>query len=627
VIHIAVIGLGPWGLAAVDRLVAAAIAAPRARRDAAIKVTAIDPAPGPGVHDPGETDLLLLNTVAGQIDSFGAAHFGEPPLPGALPFLAWARRHGFPDATADAFLPRTAFARYLEFVLGVLQGAATHHLELAIVRDRVVDIEPRAGDQVRLGLGGGSSIVVDRAFLCTGHGLRPALSGVRTPGPAPAIPAPLAPYPIAELDAAVGTARSLAIAGMGLVAVDVVAALTEGRGGRFARGPGGALVYHPSGREPLLFPFSRSGIPFSCRPVTTPDLATRYEPVYCTAARIAALRDDSNLHLEHDVLSLVFAEMRAGYGLCAVALGHGSAAAAELRRELRARPPDLADKLLERAVPAVAAFQPRELVLAERLWSPGDPGSYRDAFVRRLAFDLAEARKGEAASPFKTGVELLRVLRHVVRAGVEHDRLAPASRALLQRVVAPRISQLIVGPPVARGEQWLALIDAGILRLDLGPAPDIRRNWTRARWRATTTSARGTASTHLDRIVRGHLDPDPPDAARGLWQQLYAGGLCAITRTAGRATLRIDPLGHLIDASGLPVATLYAFGIPTEGATYFNHYLPSPRSRAGAFERLRDAIAHELGHPALRSARIGRGHLDHDAVALVEARGSACEAP
>lgn len=599
--HIAIVGLGPWGLAALERLVAAA----RSQNGLRFKVTAIDPAPGPGVHHPDESELLLLNTVAGQVDSFSAAHFGELPLPGAMPFLAWARRNGHPEATANTFLPRAVFGRYLAFVFGVLRDAAPHNLDLVVLRDQVVEIEQCPGAKARLGLRGGGQVVADRIFLCTGHGLARTVPQVAPepaalPAPpvrsAPTVPTPLRPYPISRLDAEVGSARSVGIAGMGLVAVDVVAALTEGRGGRFERTAEGSLGYLPSGREPLLFPFSRSGIPFSCRPVTTSDLATRYEPVHCTPERIAARADRMELDLASDVLPLIFAEMRAAYALRVVTLAAGSAAAHELRRQLRAAHPDDADDILLHAVPEVVAFQPRELVLAERLWTPGDRDSFREAFVRRLAFDVAEAGKGETGSPFKTGVEILRVIRHVVRAGVEHGRLAPASRALFHRLVAPRISQLTVGPPVSRGEEWLALIEAGILRLDLGPAPDIRRNWTRAQWRAGGRDAMGTASTHLDCIVRGHLDADPPDTARdGLWHRLCADGLCTVTRDGGRASIRLDRVGQLVDATGQIVPTILAFGIPTEGATYFNHYLPSPRSRAGAFERIRDAIELVLG--------------------------------
>lgn len=617
-IHLAIVGLGPWGLAALDRIVTAA----RRRPGLRIHVTAVDPGPpGPGVHAPTESPLVLLNTVAGQVDSFSAAHFGEPALPGALGFLAWARRNGHPGASGDAFLPRAVLGRYLAFVFGVLRDAAPGNLELDVVRDEVIAIEPCPGERARVALRGGGSATVDRVLLCTGHGparvARPAMpegSGVIAVPPAPAtVPAALRPYPIARLDAAVGRARSVGVAGLGLVAVDVVAALTQGRGGRFervrtahereripraresersARERGDKpLVYRPSGAEPVLFVFSRSGIPFSCRPATTPDLALRYDPIHCTAERVAALAAGRALDLRRDVLAPVVAEMRAAFALRTLALADRAAAADDLRRQLRTAKLADAAAIVDAAVPAAAAFQPEQLLCAEQLVPGGDPAAVRDAFVRRLAFDVAEARRGEDASAFKSGLEILRVVRHALRAGVEHGRLAPDSRLLWNRVVAPRIAQLIVGPPVSRGEEWLALIDAGILRLDFAQAPAIERRWTRSQWRAEVSGAIVTASTHFDQLVQGHLDDGAPAiTGDGLWPRLYADGLCSTLRDGDSTQLRLDRDGHLIDATGQVVRAVHVFGAPTEGSTYFNHYLPSPRSRAGAFEKLRDTV-------------------------------------
>jgi hypothetical protein len=76
-----------------------------------------------------------------------------------------------------------------------------------------------------------------------------------------------------------------------------------------------------------------------------------------------------------------------------------------------------------------------------------------------------------------------------------------------------------------------------------------------------------------------------------------------VAHDSGRRSLRMAPDGRLVDATGQIVPTVHAFGIPTEGPTYFNHYLPSPRSRAGAFERLRDVIEAVLGdEPSARIA-------------------------
>ncbi len=45
----------------------------------------------------------------------------------------------------------------------------------------------------------------------------------------------------------------------------------------------------------------------------------------------------------------------------------------------------------------------------------------------------------------------------------------------------------------------------------------------------------------------------------------------------------IDPDSHPLDRAGRPQPRLWVLGPLTEGARYFNHYLPSPKSRSKAF--------------------------------------------
>ena len=77
------------------------------------------------------------------------------------------------------------------------------------------------------------------------------------------------------------TDSTVAVSGMGLVAVDVVTALTIGRGGEFVEN-GDGLRYRPSGREPRLQLFCRSGLPFTAKSVTGVDRTDVYKPVICT---------------------------------------------------------------------------------------------------------------------------------------------------------------------------------------------------------------------------------------------------------------------------------------------------------------------------------------------------------
>ncbi len=584
--EIAIVGAGPWGLAVLDRLVMTA----RARPSWNVCVSLIDPeAPGPGVHRPGLEDFLLLNTVCAQIDSFSAGHFGEAPLHGAMPFLQWLHAVRRIDAGAHSFVPRASFGAYLRYVHEVLRDNAPRNLVLKSMRHVVGALSAGADGAVRIVLDGAAPLTVDHVYVCTGHGL-PAAPRESAIGPAHA--APLDPYPIARLQEHIAAGRAVGISGLGLVAVDVVAALTEGRGGCFVADGGDTLRYLPSGREPVMFVYSRSGTPFSCRPAVSLDLATLYEPIYCTEAHLAlrrAARGAAGLELLDDVLPMLAAEMRAAYLLRALALCEGADAAQACRETLGTLAASEVEAFCLKRLPESAAFCPEKLLLPGPHASCRSFADFSAAFTDRLAFDVMQARQGEHASPYKHAVEMLRVLRDFIRRSVEFDALAPASRRSFHDAVAPRISQLVVGPPISRGREWLALMRAGLLKVDLGPSPEIERDHARGLWRARSSRFDIACATCLDHIVRGHVRPDDFHASgTSLLSALYRSGLCS---AAGHTLApRIDRAGHPIDATGVPLRAVTLLGVPTEGATYFNHYLPSPKSRARAFEIIQSAI-------------------------------------
>jgi hypothetical protein len=79
------------------------------------------------------------------------------------------------------------------------------------------------------------------------------------------------------------------------------------------------------------------------------------------------------------------------------------------------------------------------------------------------------------------------LVRQVIRESVNFDSLDPPSRRVFFDVIAPRISMLVVGPPIERGRQWLALMRAGLLKVDLGPSPEVHRDYARRTWRAQST--------------------------------------------------------------------------------------------------------------------------------------------
>ena len=563
---IAVVGAGPWGLAVLDRLIGKAGREP----GGSWNILLIDPQPpGFGVHSRHLSDLLLLNTVNGQIDSFGASTFGERPVAGSSSFLEWLASRGQTPVEASGFVPRRLFGRYLGFVYDTLRRATGLNLRLQYVQREVVDIGRSAREEVVLD--DGSTVQADMVILCTGHGVD-AVRGRTSPD---TDGGRLSPYPVDALADDVAPRAVVGLEGLGLVAVDVVAALAEGRGGRYLPAEGGGLTYVPSGREPTIHLFSRGGLPFCCRPVPSLERPGGYQPVVCTSERIAERRADTpdgRLDFERDVLPLLFEEMKVIYR----------------QRSNRGS--------------MVPVLNPKELFYGLRYRTVDTAEAYRSMFVNHLRHDVGESLKGEAASPYKAALECFRLLRDTIRAAVEFGGLTSASHGTFRRWIAPRINQIAVGPPLVRGAQLIALVEAGIVRLDLGPAPQVTPVGQGV-WQASSSRFRTTASVRLDAVVRGFLNGDQSVRSSRLFQALKASGRARAAISNHDDTilsdLDISENHALVDARGRPQTSIRVLGMPCEGMTYFNHYLPSPGSRSRAFrtiENILESIVRQRRH-------------------------------
>ena len=180
-------------------------------------------------------------------------------------------------------------------------------------------------------LADGSAVVVDHVIVTTGHTPNHDVGGPRA----------IRPYPVTSYVDQIPAGTKVAVSGIGLVAVDVVTALTVGRGGKFVP-DGGGLRYRPSGREPMLRLYNRSGLPFTAKPVSGSERVTVYKPLICTPEAVDALTGRSTgrrrlVDVRKELLPLLFAEMYARYYAQMAFQAEGSrAAGAAVRERLRA---------------------------------------------------------------------------------------------------------------------------------------------------------------------------------------------------------------------------------------------------------------------------------------------------
>ncbi len=611
-VRIAIVGLGSWGICALERVVT------RARQGldagAEVEVHVIEPGtPGSGIYDVTQPDYLVLNNPCGQLSLYPFASEADQPCYG-VGLFDWAKARGYRwvgDRCAidpagrpiepHHFLPRRLMGEYLQWFYRALVAGAPPGVRIFHHPVSAVDLMAGGGGGEDVLLSDGRVLHADHVIVTSGHTANQAA------GEGGSHPRELSPYPVAPYVEGLPAGASVAVTGMGLVALDVVTALTVGRGGQFVE-HGHGLRYRPSGREPVISLHSRSGLPFTAKSVTGIDRAGVYEPLVCTPEALDALSGRSNgarrlVDVRNELLPMLFAEMHARYYAQAAFQAKSIVAAVAVRERLRAAWHEgRFEDEVKRLGTQFGPFDPRALFFGPEP-SYRSSGDYEQFVYRSLGDDLREAEVPDGASPVKSAAEVFRIFRDPMRSVVEQGGLSLDSYLDFNADIRSRIHRLVAGPPALRSRQLLALMDAGVVRTPFGPAPAIgpKMNGRHPRLARTRISSTAFARAHvadIDVVIRGHLEePRIDGSASQLLTRLYNRGRVSQFRYGAVTVGSVDltPDSHPIDLDGRPQTRIWMFGVLTEGVRHFTHYIPSPRSRIRAFEDLGACVNEIVG--------------------------------
>jgi len=618
-LRIAIVGLGPWGVCALERVITTARQDLRPGVDIAVHI--VEPGtPGSGVYDVTQPDYLLLNNPCGELSLYPFQTEDDQPGYG-MGLYDWAVARGYRwvndrcviDPTGQPiephhFLPRRLMGEYLQWFYRALVAEAPRGIHIVHHPTAAVDLIARRNGTEEVHLANGGTVVVDHVIVTSGHTANQHADDARRV---------LDPYPVGSYVDSIPTGATVAVSGMGLVAIDVVTALTIGRGGRFVD-DGGALRYRPSGREPRVQLFCRSGLPFTAKSVTGKDRTDVYKPVICTNEALDALSGRSSgrrrlVDVRNELLPLLFAEMYARYYAQLAFQSSGTAAAgAAVRQQLAQAWTDrrFEDKLARLAA-RFGSFDAEELFFGRQpnyLCSD----DYERFVYQSLADDLREAEVPDGASPVKSAAQVLRIFRDKMRTVVEQGGLSFDSYLDFNADICSRIHRLVAGPPALRTRQTLALMDAGVVRMPYGPAParGLAVNGTdptAARTRISSTAFETPYLEDVDVLIRGHLEePRIAGSASALLTHLYNRGRVSQFRYGEIAVGSVDLTAdsHPIDSEGRPQESISMFGVLTEGVRHFTQYIPSPRSRIRAFEDVGACVAELLADSCVSSERL-----------------------
>jgi hypothetical protein len=612
-LRIAIIGLGPWGICALERVITGAHADLPPGVDVAVHV--IEPGtPGSGVYDVTQPDYLLLNNPCAQLSLYPFETEDYQPCYG-VGLYDWAVARGYrwigercvidpagQPIEPHHFLPRRLMGEYLQWFYRALVAGAPPTVHVVHHPTSAVDLVARRDGSEEVHLACGGAVVVDSVIVTSGH------TANRDPDNARQIN----PYPVSEYVDTLPAGAKVAVSGMGLVAVDVVTALTVGRGGDFAQ-DGDRLRYRPSGREPDLRLYCRSGLPFTAKSVTGADRSIVYKPIICTPEALDALSGRTGsrrrpVDVRTDLLPLLFAEMYARYYAQMAFQASGSAAdGSAVRHELRtAWLEDRFDAQLARLACRFGSFDAGALFFGPRPVYRGSD-DYEQFVYQSLRDDLHEAEVPDGASPIKSASEVFRIFRDSMRSVVELGGLSLDSYLDFNADICSRIHRLVAGPPALRSRQMLALMDAGVVRAPYGPAPARGLGVEEPKPVAARTRISSTAFEHpyvddVDVVIGGHLEePRIAGSASQLLTALYNRGRVSQFRYGEVPVGSVDltPDSHPVDIDGRPQLNISMFGVLTEGVRHFTAYIPSPRSRMRAFEDVGACVTELLANASV----------------------------
>lgn len=610
---IAIIGGGPKGMYGFERLAAHFAAQPPAE---AVEIHVFNRTPhfGAGdVYHPEQPDYLLINYSIGNINMWIDE---EPPavVPNPLSLTEWLRReHASPlNVCEHDYASRARVGRYLEAGFRAIADHLPGGVTGRNIVGEVCDIRC-VGTRYRLTLRGedGNERELDGAYehilLATGHPRNRASESeiryhqfAREHAETDFIPFV---YPVEPTLTTLPPDCTVGIKGMGLTFVDAALALTEGKGGQFVRNrKNDQLLYYPSGAEPAaIHPFSRSGLPMWPRgPAHGPaPRALRF----FTEEAVQDLRQNSptgKVDFEKELWPLLKQEMiYAFYSVFFQSVGwplNGDERLpfSAIQAEIDA---------LHQKHPYIRRFSLTEFLYPLSKQRFASAAEHHSCVVNYMRFAIAEAKRGEEASPWAAVAAVWKYATPIFGAVYQFGGLTPAGQRTFEQKYASPLHRITFGPPIESMEKMVALAEAGILKFGL--RGDVRVN-ARADTgqfhlcggeeyeeqqvqclvdaRIPKISLRKNKSTLYDNLLRRGLIRPFENRSPEPCETPYSPGCLALSEN-----------GAVIDAAGQVNGSITVTGTPTEGIMYDNDSLSRTRNNvvSGWAARLRRIYAAE----------------------------------
>ena len=604
-IKIGIIGLGPRGLSVLERCIAYF----KELSLYNIDLYLFDPQePGAGCHDALQPGYFLVNTVASQITQFSDESVRNAgPIQSGPSFYEWIvinKKIPEADLLPNAYYSRALFGEYLTSVFHYLLELCPKQINIFHHREMVEDMLENNDATWRLSAGG-NFFDVDYLYLTTGHGTKktsPAdmdmINNVqKLRGINPLLTVINNPYPVVDKLRHINKKHAVLVEGAGLTACDIIAELTTGRGGKFSS-ENNKSIYQPSGSEPEIFLYSRTGIPLSARAINQKSVSGQYKPKFMTFEAINALKvKNHQLDFEQQVMPLLQLELSYVYYCTLINNQYNLATEKKFSNEyINAKSAIMREKIVNKFVTKDSLFS------WEKLLNPVpkifDQAEFTAWLYDYLNEDIQNALQGNIDNPLKAACDVLRDIRDIIRSAVDFGGLTEASHKKFINHFVPIMNRLAVGPPKARINEWIALMEVGILHFNSGPAPLCELDTHDAKFTLTSTVFVAPV-VKGDVLIKAKVDmPGPLESQSLLMQHMIQRKIARPFKngTYHPGGIEVNPQLNIVTAQGAIIKNIWALGILTEGCKFYTFVVPRPGVNSTAIVDAGRAVKQMIEH-------------------------------
>jgi len=567
---VAIIGVGPKGMYAFERLLAQL-----QHTHLPIEIHLINRSSyfGAGdIYNPEQPNYLIMNYHSNNIQMWSA----ESPyssVEGQVCFTDWLKKTYVDSAFPKDYAPRAVVGEYLHEGFTLLKNSAAANVKIVCHQLKVEAIKVTANGYCIYGEKDQQPIVLaQQLLLATGHP-RPQKTAQRTHyhnfvkdqnerSFTDFV------YPVTQQLAEIQAEATVLIKGLGLTFIDSVLCLTEGRGGRFVETDNGTFIYEASGAEPrFIFPFSRSGLPMIPR---SPE-EHQAKPTlhyFTTEVMVTLKKQETKIDFTTQLLPLIEQDMVVAY-YDRLFQQHGKKLTID----------DDFQKVEAQIKAFLSEQNIQEKFSLQTLLDPYPPIGNDQAFFLKYLDEVIEAAQSQR--PLAVAAGVWRVASAGFNELYSFGGFTPLSHQAFLEGYAGHFNRIAYGPPLRNLLKIKAVAKAGLLDFSFVRSPELHLD------KATRSFVlrKGRKAVYGDHLVDARIPKvNLTYEASKLEQSLLIQGVIRLFENKSAeqhyypGCMELNEKGHPINAKGEVVTSITVYGTPTEGMTFDNDTLSRQRN-------------------------------------------------